>query len=146
MKHILLDTNILLDRSFQRAPANTASMEVLRRCQLGQLHGYATGWTIMTLMYLMDAARDAKGQRIWTKPLIIAETSMLLTFITVIEANNTAFANGLAMGWTDWEDAVIYAAGDAHPLVEAVVTKEKKFVARTGKLPGIKAVYPSDVL
>ncbi len=146
MKHVLLDTNILLDRSFQRAPGNAPSMEVLRRCQRGVLHGYATGWTIMTLMYLMDAARDAKGQRIWTKSEIMAETATLLTFITVIDANNAAFVNGLALGWTDWEDAVIYAAGDAHPLIEGVVTKEKKFVARTEKLPGIKAVLPTEVL
>ncbi|MDX9750705.1 MAG: hypothetical protein RBT71_06455 [Flavobacteriales bacterium] len=146
MKHVLLDTNILLDRSFQRAPANAPSLEVLRRCQRGVLHGYATGWSIMTLMYLMDAARDANGKRIWTKPQIMAETAMLLTFITVMEANNAAFTNGLALGWTDWEDAIIYAAGDAHPLIEGVVTKEKKFVARTQKLPGIKAVYPADLL
>ena len=100
----------------------------------------------MTLMYLMDAARDSNDKRIWTKPQIMAETAMLLTFITVIDANNAAFATGLAMGWTDWEDAIIHAAGDAHPLVECVVTNEKKFMTRTEKLPGIKAVRPADVL
>jgi predicted nucleic acid-binding protein len=146
MKHVLIDTNILVDRSFRRAPQNVSSMEVLRRCQHGALHGYTTTWSLMTLMYLMEEARDAHGKRIFSKADITAETIDLLTFITLVDAGNATVLGGLALGWPDWEDAIIYHAANSHPLVEAIVTNDGKFVKRAKALKGIKAMTPSELL
>ncbi|MCC6541123.1 MAG: hypothetical protein IT225_02775 [Flavobacteriales bacterium] len=143
MKHILLDTNILVDLGIRHRDEKDPGIRLLRTCQQGKLHAYATGWSVMSLMYLMDSARNERGERMCSKAEVMAEASALLTFVTVIDANNSAFAMGLAMGWADWEDAIIYAAGDSHPLIEAVVTNDKKFRNRTKKLPGIKAIDPA---
>lgn len=146
MKHILLDTNVLIDLGMKRRDEKDPGIQLLRSCQQGRVQAYATGWSIMTLMYIMDSARDERGTRMCTKAEVMSEASALLTFVTVIEANNSAFAMGLAMGWTDWEDAIIYATGDSHPLIEAIVTNDAAFQKRTKKLPGIKAIAPAEAL
>ncbi len=146
MKHILLDTNILADLGMKRRDEKDPGIQLLRSCQRGGVRAYATGWSIMTFMYIMDSARDKRGARMCTKAEVMSEASALLTFVTVIEANNPAFAMGLAMEWADWEDAIIYAAADAHPLIEAIVTNDAAFRKRTRKLPGIKAIAPAEVI
>lgn len=146
MKAILLDTNILMDRSFNRAPANAPSMEVLRQCQQHMLSGYITTWCLMTLMYMMDEARDNKDDRIWTKAEIMAEAADLLSFITLVDGGNAAVLGGMAMGWADWEDAIIYRIADSHPEIEAIVTNDKKFITRTKALKGVKAMQPAEIL
>jgi len=145
MNHILLDTNILLDRSFRQAPDNAAGIQVLRGCQLRKWNGYATPWSVMTMMYLMDAARDSVDRRIWTKAQIMTEVAGLLTFITLVEGNNGAFTAGFSLGWADWEDAVLYSIAESHPQIEAIVTNDKGFVTRTKKLPGVKAIPPAEL-
>ena len=146
MKHVLLDTNILVDRSFRQLPHDAPSLQVLRGCQLSIWQGYTTTWSLMTLMYLMDASRDPSGRRIWTKRQIVHEATSLLTFITVVEAGNGSFNAGFTMAWSDWGDAVIYSIANDHPLIEAIVTNDADFVKRTKKLPGIKAIAPGDLL
>ena len=146
MKNILLDTNILVDHSLRKRPADDPSIQLLRACQRGTYTAYATSWTLMTLLYLMDEARDDHGKRLCTKAEIMAEASDLLTFITLVDAGNAAVVGGLAMGWADWEDAIIYRLADSHPEIEAIVTKDKKFVTRTKTLKGVKAMQPADLL
>lgn len=146
MKHILLDTNILADLGMRHRDENDPSIQLLRACQQGRIQAYAAGWSIMTLMYLMDAARDERGARLCTKAEVMSEASALLTFITVVEANNSTFALGLGMGWADWEDAIIYATGDSHPLIEAIITNDDKFIKRTKAMCGIKALLPAELL
>jgi predicted nucleic acid-binding protein len=146
MKYILLDTNILLDRSFQRAPFNSPSLEVMRRCQQREFHGHVTTWSLMTLMYLMDQARDDQGSRIWTKQQITSEANTLLTFLTLVDTDHPAFAAGFGLGWADWEDAILYALADNHPQIEVILTNDKPFIKRSKALPGIKAMGPAELL
>lgn len=146
MKHVLLDTNILMDACFRRKPDGHPSMELIRQCQLRRFEAYTTFWSIMTVMYLMDEARDMHGRRIATKQEIMTIAAGLMAWTTVIDTTNGHFATGFALGWSDWEDAVIYAAADAHPLVESVVTNDRKFATRTARLPGIKAVLAHKLL
>ena len=146
MKHIFLDTNILVDLSIRRRPESDPSIRLLRACQQGTLQGYTTTWSLMTLMYLMDAARDEHGRRMCTKAEVVSEATALLTFLHLVDSNSAAMAGGLALGWPDWEDAILYRLADSHPQIEAIVTNDDKFRKRTKALPGIRAVAPADVM
>jgi predicted nucleic acid-binding protein len=151
MKHVFLDTNILVDHCFRRKPANDPSLELIRRCQQRVMIAYSAPWCIMTVMYLMDQARDQKGKRMLSKERIMAEAGLMLSFITLIETNNASFLTAFALGWSDWGDAVIHALADAHPKVEAIVTNDNGFVRRSAVLrkkgvQGVKAVLPGQVV
>lgn len=145
MTGIFLDTNILVDLFVRRKPEEDASVELLRACQQRELQGYTSSWCLMTLMYLMDQARDAQGKRMCTKAEIVNETTGLLTFLTVVDADNIAIAAGLTLGWSDWEDAILYTLANKHPRIEAIITNDKAFIKRTKKLPGIRAMGPADL-
>jgi hypothetical protein len=58
----------------------------------------------MTVMYLMDQARDEKGKKMLSKERIIAEAGLMLSFITLIETSNASFLTAFALRWSDWED------------------------------------------
>jgi predicted nucleic acid-binding protein len=146
MKHVFLDTNILVDQCFRRKKANDPSLVLMRLCQQGVLSAYTSSWCLMTMMYLMDEARGPEGRRIWTKKEILAETASLLSFVTVVEAGNGHFARAFTIGWADWEDAIIHAVAEGHGQIEVVVTNDRKYVNRTKKDPGVQALLPSDVL
>jgi len=146
MKHIFLDTNILVDHCFRRKAANDPSLELIRRCQQRELIAYSAPWCIMTVMYLMDQARDEKDKRMLSKERIMAEAGLMLSFITLIETNNASFITAFTLGWSDWEDAVIHAMANAHHKVEAIVTNDNGFMRRTKGLQGVKALLPSQVM
>lgn len=146
MKYLYLDTNILMNVVFKRVPDSHPSVILLRHCQQGHFSAYTSEWCIMTLMYMMDQLRDGRNQRIWSKQEIMKQTGKLLSFVTMVSSSNGSFAGAFAMEWPDWEDAVIYAVADAHPLIDAIVTNDAKFIRRTKRLPGIKAFAPADVI
>lgn len=139
MKHIYIDTNLMVNVVFKRVSATHPSVTLLRHCQQGHFSAYTSEWCIMTLMYMMDQLRDEEHKRVWSKQAIMQQTGKLLSFMNLVSAGNGAFAGAFAMEWTDWEDAIIYAVADAHPLIECVVTNDAKFIHRARRLPGIRS-------
>lgn len=146
MRHIYIDTNMMLNVVFNRVPDDHPSVILMRRCQQGHFTAYTSEWCVMTLMYMMDQLRDEKDRRVWTKQEIMKQTGKLISFVTMINGGNGVFAGAFAMEWADWEDAIIYAAADTHPLIEAIITNDAAFQRRTKKLPGIKAIGPAEVI
>lgn len=146
MKFVFLDLNIIMDQCFRRKPDHDPSLEIMRLCQQRKLHAYTSAWCVMTVMYMMGEARDVAGTRIWTKQAVLSYAGSLLSFVSLIETTNRDFATGFSLGWEDWEDALIYAVADLHPKVEAIVTNDRKFINRTKKLKGVKAITPAETL
>ena len=146
MKHIYIDTNMMMNVVFKRVPDTHPSVALLRRCQQGHFSAYTSEWCIMTLMYMMDQLRDEHHKRVWSKQDIMKQTGKLLAFVTLVNGGNGTFAGAFAMEWPDWEDAIIYAVADAHPLIECIVTDDAKFIRRAKRLQGVKVVAPDEVI
>jgi len=113
----LFDTNILLDVILERRPFAAPATLLLMEVELGNLQGYLCATTVTTPYYL---ATKVLGRSLATQAI-----EKLLQMFEIAPVNRTVLENALAMGFSDFEDAVIYAAAlsvDA----DALVTRDAK--------------------
>lgn len=99
---LLFDTNVVLDVMLGREPHAEASAEVLSRAEAGDLTGCICATTVTTIHYL--AARALGAER------SLAEVKKLLSLFEIAPVNRTVLETALALGFTDYEDAVLHEA------------------------------------
>lgn len=96
--NLLLDINIVLDVILQRQPWALEAAQLLAAIERGKATGYVAGHTITTAHYVTAKAQDRS----------IAGTAIsdLLRIVDVAPVERADFHQALALGWTDFEDAV----------------------------------------
>ncbi len=99
---LLSDTNVVLDVMLDREPHVTASAEVLSRAEAGDVTGCICATTVTTIHYLATRALGAKRS--------LAEVRKLLSLFEVAPVNRTVLETALALGFADYEDAVLHEA------------------------------------
>jgi predicted nucleic acid-binding protein len=112
---VLLDTNVVLDLMLDREPWAQAAAKLFSRVESGTLIGYLGATTVTTIYYLATKIVGAKTAR--------QEIQRLLTLCAVAPVNRPVLETALALGFADFEDAVLHEAArqvDA----EAIVTRD----------------------
>ena len=101
-KRVLYDTNVLLDVILLRTPHVTASAAALDLAAEGTVEGFVAGHAVTTIAYLVQRE---KGQATARKALV-----QLLSRIRVAPTTDSAVRLALALGLSDFEDAVSVAS------------------------------------
>jgi len=114
---ILLDTNIVLDLLMDRMPFADAAAELFSKVEDGSATGYLCGTTITTVYYL--------AAKVVGTPQAQEELKKLLSLFEVAPVNRPVLQSALAVGFADFEDAVIHEAA-RHVGAEAIVTRNQK--------------------
>jgi len=95
---LFLDVNVILDVLAKREPWFEDSAAVLSLLEADEFEGIAAAHSITTLFYL---ASKHLGQRRATARLLD-----LLKLISVAPVDQDTILKGLALGWSDFEDAL----------------------------------------
>lgn len=95
---LFLDVNVILDVLAKREPWFEDSAAVLSLLEADEFEGIAAAHSITTLFYL---ASKHLGQRRATARLLD-----LLELISVAPVDQDTILKGLALGWSDFEDAL----------------------------------------
>jgi predicted nucleic acid-binding protein len=98
---VLVDTNVLLDLIFDRAPWAEDATALLDKIAKREARGYVAGHSLTTIYYLVERA---KGREATTA---VAD---LLEFLTVVPLEGADFQRALSLGLHDYEDGVQAAA------------------------------------
>ena len=117
MKRLLIDINVILDVLLDRAPHADAASEVWGSVEDGRAVGLLSAHAITTIHYLN--AREVGPQR------ARRTTSALLSVFDVAPVDRQVLLSALALGWSDFEDAVTAAAAQ-RAKCDALVTRNPR--------------------
>jgi predicted nucleic acid-binding protein len=100
---LLLDANVLLDVLAKREPWYDHSATVLSLAESDEIEGFLSAHSVSTLFYLL--ARHLGSQEA-TSALV-----ELLRLLSVAPLDHDTVLRGLALGWSDFEDALQMLCG-----------------------------------
>jgi predicted nucleic acid-binding protein len=123
---------VVLDALLDRQPWAAAAVALFDRVESGRLTGHLGATTLTTIHYI---ARRNVGQE-------ATEEMMrdLLQLFEVASVNRAVLENALALGFSDFEDAVLHEAGRLAG-AQAIVTRDA-----TGFLASTMRIYDPEVL
>jgi predicted nucleic acid-binding protein len=113
----LIDVNVVLDVLLDRRPFAESSSAVWAAVEQGEVEGLLAAHAVTTLHYLN--ARSV-GER-----LAGETTEALLSVFNVAAVDEAVLASALALGWTDFVDALTAAAA-RKAKCDAIVTRNPR--------------------
>jgi len=123
MKRVLIDSDVILDFFFDRAPFAKDATILLSHCESGRIRGYITPVIASNTYYLLSKTANHKKV---TEKLI-----QLLTFIDVLTMDKSVVERAINSGFTDFEDALQNYAAIQHGKIDAIVTRNVKDYKRS---------------
>ncbi|WP_223653642.1 type II toxin-antitoxin system VapC family toxin [Hymenobacter psoromatis] len=126
MRHLFLDTNVLLDFILQRDGFGPAARQLFITAEAEEVVLYAAALSFSHIYYTLRKTNPPAERILALKNLASAVNVIPLTR-PVIEA-------ALALGFADFEDGLQYCAARAVSAIEAIVTRDAKGFA-AGTLP-----------
>ena len=118
MKHVFIDTNILMDMLFHRMPYKNHTLELLVLQEKKLITTYTSSNTILSIAYYLKKAYP---------PKIVKEVLLkLMDRIQIIEVNKSMLAAGLMSLTEDYEDAVQIYCALSNRKITHVITRNKK--------------------
>jgi len=114
---VLVDTNVVLDVLLDREPHVRDSADIMSRVETGEVSGWLCATTVTTLFYLVTNAADVTTA--------LAEVQNLLALFEIAPVNRPILEGALALGFSDFEDAVLHEAARQIE-AQAIVTRNTK--------------------
>lgn len=119
MKHIFLDTNIIVDIFAARAPYDIAAIELYRLAKDNKIKIYISAESFTTIYYILRINKIAHN-----KCLMIFQD--LLKTTTVITTNELIINKAAYIGFDDFEDGVQFISAKSNSKINLIVTRDKK--------------------
>jgi predicted nucleic acid-binding protein len=117
---ILLDLNIVIDVMLRREPHLAASERLINRIANGQLAAAVSADSVTTLYYLVEKHRDADIAR--------QAVDWILRYLAIAPVGDKEIRQAQALGWNDFEDAVIAAAAESAGCTAIVTRNARDFI------------------
>lgn len=118
MDNVLIDTDVLLDFFFDRAPFSEFATEILNRCAEKNLNGFTTPVIICNVYYLL--------RKTATHQIIVEKIKQLLGIIEIIEMNQETVLNALNSKFKDFEDALQNVSAIQNGSLNIILTRNIK--------------------
>jgi predicted nucleic acid-binding protein len=119
MKHIFLDTNIIIDIFAARTPHDIAAIELYRFAKDNKIKIYISAESFTTIYYILRINKIAHN-----KCLIIFQD--LLKTTTVMNTNELIINKAVQIGFDDFEDGVQFISAKSNSKINLIVTRDKK--------------------
>jgi predicted nucleic acid-binding protein len=118
MKHVFIDTNILMDMLFHRMPYKNHTLELFALQEKRLITTYTSTNTILSIAYYLKKAYS---------PKIVKEVLFkLMDSIQIIEVNKSMLVAGLISLTDDYEDAVQIHCALSNRKITHIITRNKK--------------------
>jgi predicted nucleic acid-binding protein len=119
MKHIYLDTNIIIDIFAARAPHDLAAIELYRLAKENKIKIYISAESYTTIYYLLRINKITHN-----KCLLIFQD--LLKTTSVIATDENIINKAINIGFDDFEDGVQFISAKTNSKISLIVTRDKK--------------------
>ncbi len=119
MKHIYLDTNIIIDIFAARAPHDMAAIELYRLAKDNKIKIYISADSYTTIYYLLRINKISHN-----KCLVIFQD--LLKTTSVITTDENILNKAIHIGFDDFEDGVQFVSAKTNSKITLIVTRDKK--------------------
>jgi predicted nucleic acid-binding protein len=119
MKHIFLDTNIIIDVFAARTPFDIFAIELFRLAAENKVKIYISAASYTTIYYLLRIQKISHN-----KCMLIMEDLQKTT--TIITADSTIISNSIEINFPDFEDGVQYISAKSISKINLIVTRDKK--------------------
>jgi predicted nucleic acid-binding protein len=119
MKHIFLDTNIIIDVFAARAPFDLYAVEIFRLAKENKVKIYISAASITTIYYLLRVQKITH-----IKCMKILDDLQKIT--TIIIADSSIISNSIKINFLDFEDGVQYISAKSNPKISLIVTRDRK--------------------
>jgi len=119
MKHIYLDTNIIVDIFAARAPHDIAAIELYRLAKDNKIKIYISAESFTTIYYILRINKIAHN-----KCLVIFQD--LLKTTTVMNTNEFIISKAINSRFDDFEDGVQFISAKSNAKINLIVTRDKK--------------------
>jgi predicted nucleic acid-binding protein len=119
MKHIFLDTNIIIDVFAARAPFDLYAVEIFRLAKENKVKIYISAASVTTIYYLL---RVQKITHIKCMKII----DDLQKIANIITADSVIISNSIKINFLDFEDGVQYISAKSNPKISLIVTRDRK--------------------
>lgn len=118
MDHVLIDTDVLLDFFYDRAPFAEPAAKVLDLCADDKIKGFVTPVIISNLYYLLR--KSGKHE------VIIEKLNILLTIVDLVKIDKQVVAHALNSDFKDFEDALQNYAAVEKGTIKIILTRNLK--------------------
>ena len=118
MKKVLIDTDVILDFFFDRAPFSDDAAKVLSLCESGEIKGFITSVIISNVYYLL--------KQYATHEKVIEKLSQLITITEVLTPDKNAILKALNSDFRDFEDAFQNYSAELHGQIDLIITRNIK--------------------
>ncbi len=118
MKNVLIDTDVILDFFFDRAPFSDHAEQLFSLCDTGRIYGFVTPVICSnTYSLLRKAARHEK---------VITRMNQLLTVMDVLQMDKETVIQALNSGFKDFEDALQNFSAIISGNINVILTRNVK--------------------
>ena len=118
MKHILIDTDVILDFYFDRVPFSENATKIIELCELEKIKGYVTPVIVANLYYMLRK-NDTHNNT-------IIRLLRLTQFIEILTTDKQSIFNALQSEFTDFEDAIQNFSALKHKKISTIITRNTK--------------------
>ncbi len=118
MKKVLIDTDVILDFFFDRAPFSDDAAKVLSLCESGEIKGFITFVIISNVYYLL--------KQYATHEKVIEKLSQLITITEVLTPDKNAILKALNSDFRDFEDALQNYSAELDGQIDLIITRNIK--------------------
>ena len=118
MKHVFIDTNILMDMLFNRMPYKNHALELFTLQEKKLITTYTSSNTILSVAYYLNKVNPPKV----VKEIVLK----LIQDVQVIEINKSMLLAGINSLTDDYEDVVQIHCALSNRKITHVITRNKK--------------------
>lgn len=118
MNNVLIDTDVILDFFFDRAPFSDHAEQVFSLCDSQRINGFVTPVICSNTYYLLrQAARHEK---------VLAKMNQLLMVMDVLQMNKATVMQALNSEFRDFEDALQNFSAEISGKINVILTRNVK--------------------
>ncbi|MFY7665768.1 type II toxin-antitoxin system VapC family toxin [Flavobacterium sp.] len=118
MDNVLIDSDVILDFFFDRAPFAEHATAIFTLCENKQIKGYTTPVIISNVYYLLS--KIAKHE------LVIEKLKQLLRIIDIAQVNKEVLIEALNSKFKDFEDAIQNYTAENSNSINIILTRNIK--------------------
>ncbi len=118
MRHLFLNTNVVIDFLIRRGEFATAAAELFQAAVEGRATLYVASLSFSNIYYTLrkDNTPDERTDKL----------TKLMKLVQIVAVDAEVLRQALAAGFTDFEDALQNYAATSAPAIEAIVTRDPR--------------------
>jgi predicted nucleic acid-binding protein len=118
MRHLFLDTNVIIDLLADRKPFSESSSKLFDYAEKGKINLYISALSYSNIYYIV--------RKICSHKQMLAMLRELEAMTTTVDVTKQIIATALHSSFKDYEDAIQYNTALSNKKIEAIITRNPR--------------------